>query len=252
MGWRFWLSEPERILDETQSLAVALECMDDEVSQRCMVNIAAFRLGLNTVYASFQHPENQYFNPLTLNAFQGNALRFVDGGAYNGDTYLELCSVANVQKAYLFEPDGANFAQLTKNVAQTGRMAECLPLGLSDSHQILSFNAGSGEGAAISENGTSHIAVAALDDVLTGCAVDFIKLDVEGAELQALQGARKLIQRRARCWPCRCITARKTCGSYHWRSPAGARTTASMCASITSTVLKACCTQCRGTASPNT
>ena len=195
MGWRFWLSEPERILKETQSLAAALECMDDEVSRRCMLDIAAFRLGLNTSYGSFQHVENQYFNPLTLTDLHGKALRFVDGGAYNGDTYLELCSVANVQNAYLFEPDGANFAQLTKNVAQTGRMAQCLPLGLSDSHQILSFNAGSGEGAAICENGTSHIAVAAMDDVLTGCTVDFIKLDVEGAELRALQGARKLIHR---------------------------------------------------------
>ncbi|WP_342618977.1 FkbM family methyltransferase [Rhodoferax sp. GW822-FHT02A01] len=195
LDWRFWLSEPERILDQTDAIAAALDCMDDEVSQRCMLDIAAFRLGLKTAYGSFQHDENQYFNPLTLNDQQGKALRFVDGGAYNGDTYLELCSLADVQTAYLFEPDTANFAQLTKNVVQTGRAAQCLPLGLSDSYRILSFNAGSGEGAAISENGTAHIAVAALDDVLAGCTVDFIKLDVEGAELQALQGARKLIQR---------------------------------------------------------
>jgi FkbM family methyltransferase len=195
MGWRFWLSEPERILDQMQSLAAALECMDDEVSRRCMLDIAAFRLGLNTSYCSFQHDENQYFNPLTLTDLHGKALRFVDGGAYNGDTYLELCGVADVQTAYLFEPDTVNFAQLTRNVSQNGRKAQCLPLGLSDSYRILSFDAGNGEGAAISENGSAHIAVTALDDVLACCTVDFIKLDVEGAELQALQGARKLIQR---------------------------------------------------------
>lgn len=195
LGWRFWLSEPECILDQTDAISAALDCMDDEVSQRCMLEIAAFRLGLNTAYGSFQHAENQYFNLLTLNDQQGKALHFVDGGAYNGDTYLELCSVADVQTAYLFEPETANFAQLTKNVAQTGRKAQCLPLGLSDSYRILNFNAGSGEGAAISENGTAHIAVAALDDVLSGSTVDFIKLDVEGAELLALNGARKLIDR---------------------------------------------------------
>lgn len=195
MGWRFWLSEPERILDHTDALAAALDSMDDVVSQRCILDIAAFRLGLNTAYGSFKHTENQYFNPLTLTDLQGKTLRFVDGGAYNGDTYLELCGMTEVETAHLFEPDAANFTQLTRHVAQTGRKAQCLPLGLADSYRILSFNAGSGEGASISETGTSHIAVAALDDVLTAHSVDFIKLDVEGAELQALQGARKLILR---------------------------------------------------------
>lgn len=195
MGWRFWLSEPERILDQIDAFASALECMDDAVSQRCMLDIAAFRLGLNTAYGSFKHSENQYFNPLTLTDFQGKAIRFVDGGAYNGDTYLELCGMTEVETAHLFEPDAANFAQLTRHVSPTGRKAQCLPLGLADSYRILSFNAGSGEGASISETGTAHIAVAALDDVLAGHTVDFIKLYVEGAELQALQGARKLIQR---------------------------------------------------------
>jgi FkbM family methyltransferase len=195
MGWRFWLSEPELILNQTDALASALDCMDDAVSQRCILDIATFRLGLNTAYGSFQHSEPQYFNPLTLPEFQGKAMRFVDGGAYNGDTYLELCGVTEVEKAYLFEPDVANFAQLTRQVVRTGREAQCLPLGLSDSYRILNFNAGSGEGAAISEKGTDHIAVTALDDVLAGHTVDFIKLDVEGAELQALQGARKLIER---------------------------------------------------------
>jgi FkbM family methyltransferase len=195
MDWRFWLSEPERILDQIDAFASALDCVDDTISQRCMLDIAAFRLGLNTAYGSFKHSENQYFNPLTLSDLQGKALRFVDGGAYNGDTYLELCGMTEVETAHLFEPDAANFAKLTRHVVQTGRKAQCLPLGLGDSYRILSFNAGSGEGASISETGTSHIAVAALDDVLAGHTVDFIKLDVEGAELQALQGAHKLIQR---------------------------------------------------------
>jgi FkbM family methyltransferase len=191
MGWHFWLSEPERVLDLIDALASALDCMDDVISQRCMLDIAAFRLGLNTSYGSFKHTEKQYFNPLTLSDLQGKALRYVDGGAYNGDTYLELCGMTEVERAYLFEPDTANFAQMIRYISQTGRKVQCLPMGLADSYRILSFNAGS----SISETGTAHIAVAALDDVLAGHAVDFIKLDVEGMELKALQGGRKLIQR---------------------------------------------------------
>lgn len=195
LGWRFWLSEPQRILSHTDAIANALDCLSDDTSKRCLLDIATFRLGLHTPYGSFQHTENQYFNPLTLGAFQGKPIRFVDGGAYNGDTYLELCTLANVQVAYLFEPDSENFSQLVSNMHRTARPVQCMPLGLSDSYRILSFNAGNGEGASITESGNAHIAVTALDDVLAGQTVDFIKLDVEGAESQALQGAQKLIQR---------------------------------------------------------
>ncbi len=195
MGWRFWLSEPTHILEQIDAFNAAVELMDDVISQRCMLDIAAFRLGLKNSYGSYHHSENQYFNPLTLSSLQGHPIRFVDGGAYNGDTYLELCGVAEVEIGHLFEPDMSNFAQLTKNVKHSGRKAQCLPLGLADTYKILSFNSGSGEGASISETGSDHISVVALDDVLAGQSVDFIKLDVEGAELKALQGARNLIQR---------------------------------------------------------
>ena len=195
LGWRFWLSEPECILSQLQLLERAMDCLDDDSSKRCMLDIAAFRLGLNTAYGSFQHAENQYFNPLTLQGLQGKPVRYVDGGAYNGDTFLELCSLTDISAAYLFEPDADNYAQLVSNIGQRAGHVQCLPLGLSDHYGVLSFNAGMGEGASITQNGASHIAVAALDTVLAGHTVDFIKLDVEGAELQALQGATHLVQR---------------------------------------------------------
>lgn len=195
LGWRYWLSEPERILNHTEAIVRALDCLSDDTSKRCLLDIVAFRLGLNTAYGSFRHSEKQYFNDITLGALSGKPISFVDGGAYNGDTYLELCGVAEVQMAFLFEPDGTNFSQLLRNVHRTTRPLQCLPLGLSDSYRILHFSAGSGEGASITETGSGYIAVTALDDVLVGQTVDFIKLDVEGAELQALQGAKELIQR---------------------------------------------------------
>jgi FkbM family methyltransferase len=195
LGWRFWLSEPQRILSQLDALQRAMDCLSDEASQRCLLDIAAFRLGLHTAYGSFHHAENQYFNLLTLQGLQGRPVRYVDGGAYNGDTYLELCGLADVSAAYLFEPDADNYAQLLANTAGRAGLVQCLPLGLSDRYGILGFNAGNGEGASITANGTAHIAVAALDAVLAGHSVDFIKLDVEGAELLALQGARQLIQR---------------------------------------------------------
>lgn len=68
-------------------------------------------------------------------------------------------------------------------------------MGLSNTYGILSFNVGHGEGASITANGTSYIAVASLDELLQGHSVDFIKIDLEGTELQVLNGARGLIER---------------------------------------------------------
>jgi FkbM family methyltransferase len=171
-----------------------MDCLSDDISKSCLLDIVAFRLGLNTPYGSFHHADRQYFNSITLGALQGRPIRFVDGGAYNADTYLELCRLTDVQEAHLFEPDPTNYSQLVANTSLQAGKVQCLPLGLSDRYGILSFDAGNGEGASITENGSAHIAVVALDTVLAGHSVDFIKLDVEGAELHALQGARQLIK----------------------------------------------------------
>ena len=195
LGWRFWLSSPDVILDNLPSIERAYRNLADEKSQQCFLNICTFRLGQLNPYASFAHAENQYFNDLTLSPLAGKKISFVDGGAYNGDTFLELTEKSEVSDAYLFEPDLENFNALITAVKTSGVPALCLPLAVSDRYSILSFNAGNGEGGSISEHGTSHIAAASLDEVLAGRQVDFIKLDVEGAEIPALKGAKDLIKR---------------------------------------------------------
>ena len=62
-------------------------------------------------------------------------------------------------------------------------------------HFSLSFSSDGGEGSLISEEGNLHIAVAPLDDILINQSIDFIKMDIEGAELLALAGAKKSIEK---------------------------------------------------------
>lgn len=197
LGWRYWLSDAATLLDQLPAILDAHDLLGDAASRQCLADICEFRLGLQLGYGGFQHADNQYFNALTLPPLAGRSLRYVDGGAYNGDTFAELCGHSEVQRAFLFEPDAHNYQALLRHVRGRSNAASalCLPLALSDGYRSLAFSAGAGEGAAISENGTQHIAAAALDDILCGERVDFIKLDVEGAETQALQGARQLIQR---------------------------------------------------------
>ncbi|MGJ0484901.1 MAG: FkbM family methyltransferase [Methylomicrobium sp.] len=195
LGWRFWLSEASVILDNLSAIEHTYRNLADETSRQCLLDICVFRLGRHNAYAGFRHSDAQYFNDLTLTPFKGRKVNYVDGGAYQGDTLLELAAQADVGSAFLFEPDPDNLKALVNTVHSMELPAVCMPLAVSDSYSILSFNAGNGEGCAITKDGSQHIAAVALDEVLHGYPVNFIKLDVEGAEIPALRGAEGIIKR---------------------------------------------------------
>ena len=162
-------------------------------------------LGHFTGYArcdleSFQletgHP--QYFAPSPLTG-KGRR-RFVDCGAFDGDTVrvlAELCG--KVESLALFEPCGGNFGRLSDFVRESeGRLAERLtlfPCGVWDRTAQLRFDSEAASASALSEAGDGLIQCLALDDALHGFEPTCIKMDIEGAEPQALRGAERMIRR---------------------------------------------------------
>lgn len=195
LGWRYWLSSKSTITNELEKIEQVYELLDDETSKQCLLNICLFRLGMKDSYASFVHNEDQYFNNITLKEANDKSLSYVDMGAYNGDTVIELSKKVNLASAYLFEPDAGNFNDLVKAVSKLNVRSTCIPLGAADNYKILSFSSDGGEGSLISNEGDLQIAVAPLDDMLINQSIDFIKMDVEGAELLALAGAKKSIEK---------------------------------------------------------
>ena len=197
LGWRYWLADPNLLRGRAADLNRAHESLADETSRVCLRRLVDFRLGLDLDYASYQHEEPQYFNELTLSAFRGRTLCYLDGGAYNGDSYRQIVAVAPVRQAWLFEPDSANYSKLVQFVRESALPGICVPLALADRYGFLRFSSGLGEAAHFDENGDNDIATVAIDDLLAGQPVDFIKLDVEGAEVSALRGAaRTLVKHR--------------------------------------------------------
>jgi FkbM family methyltransferase len=197
MGWRFWLSARDFLTNNLDRVARAAEKFADEESQQTLRRICAFRLGLDLNFASAQSDEHQYFNNLTLPALQGKTVNYVDCGAYNGDTYIDLISRQGIacQQAFLLEPDPENFANLVQNVTDKHPGAICLPLAAAEKYEILTFGAGQGEGGIIGAGGNMNIAAVALDQLLPHTQVDLVKVDVEGAEAQVLKGASRTIKR---------------------------------------------------------
>jgi FkbM family methyltransferase len=122
---------------------------------------------------------------------------FVDGGAYDGDTLEAFAgwTRGRFSRYVAFEPDASNRAIL-------GRKASALDLGgrvslreeaLWRSKGELRFQANEGQSSSLSEVGDVRIPTAAIDAVCPEAT--FIKLDIEGAEREALEGARETIRR---------------------------------------------------------
>lgn len=127
--------------------------------------------------------------------------RLVDCGAYDGDTlgdFLRL-SRGEFQSVLALEPDPANFAKLQEAVAalppdQQQRIT-LLPIAASDRAQTLRFSADATSASAVTDQGGIEVEGRPLDVLLGGCEPTFIKMDIEGAELSALHGARDLLSR---------------------------------------------------------
>lgn len=149
-------------------------------------------------YGALYHPEH-YF-PQEIFALEEDEV-FVDCGAFDGDSINAFTHALvrdgrnTAKKIYAFEPDAETFAQLQKNMAG---LPQCISFqaGVWNEETTLYFKASNSFSSSLSDTpADSKIDLMKIDDVLNGGKASFIKMDIEGAELAALEGAQKTIQR---------------------------------------------------------
>lgn len=139
---------------------------------------------------------NQYFVPglVPLSAYES----YVDIGAYDGDTLkCFIKSTGGVfEQIHAFELDPANYKLLDKAAQQLpyADRIHIYNLGVWDKEGEVSFNPGKSQSTV--GCGESKANVVPLDKILAGQRVSFIKMDIEGAELNALRGAQTIIRQQ--------------------------------------------------------
>lgn len=137
---------------------------------------------------------------------------FIDAGCFNCQTsirFAEWCS-GKYSKIIALEPDDKNFLSC-KTMVQTRPIErmELIHAGLSNVSGTAKFSANANSSSFLIEGDCSremqklgHISgnveeihTVALDDMDIGEKIGFIKMDIEGAEYQALQGAKRTLLR---------------------------------------------------------
>jgi FkbM family methyltransferase len=124
---------------------------------------------------------------------------FVDCGAYIGDTAEQVIRRNPAfSRIVAIEADPQNFDRLTKWIdtleASVAFRIRALNVAVGAKRGKLRFQGGGGEGAKLAADGNVVVECIPIDDLAAEAAPSFIKMDIEGAELDALEGARRSIQ----------------------------------------------------------
>jgi len=194
LGWRYWLTDRENYRRHGDALQETYAELDDEQSRLQFEAAIAFRLGHSPERAPQPAREPHYFPGFPASEVAQDAY-FVDGGAYDGDTLEAASRHLRLRGAYAFEPDLDNFSKLAARSAGFAFPVTCFPCGLSSRTRSLNFSAGQGGASAIGDEGGGRIQAARLDECLPNLPVTYLKLDVEGHEIEALAGAVNTLRR---------------------------------------------------------
>ena len=123
---------------------------------------------------------------------------YMDLGAYNGDTIQELGRLTDWQwrEVLAVEPDRRNCRKLrllADELAEKGLTVEIHEAGIWSEQGELGFSDSGGRQSTFIGAEKKTVPVTTIDAVAAGRPVTMIKMDVEGAEVQAIAGGRQTI-----------------------------------------------------------
>jgi FkbM family methyltransferase len=193
----YWMqSNCEFYKDYSREINDTLKMFEDEKSRLLFLQILKYReFG---ELSDLPHPglASEQYLPMDLSTPPKN-LRMLDLGACRGENlefFLKRGHV--VDFASFFEPDYSNFVFLAEKLrALRIDNSLVLPLAAWDETKILSFDASSDTSSHLVDTGGIFVQSVKLSDLLATTSVNYIKMDIEGAEYQALLGLESVIKR---------------------------------------------------------
>ncbi len=121
---------------------------------------------------------------------------YVDAGAHDTETIQSFAQFTShrYQKIYAMEPDPAQVEVIEKQLGKKGlENVQVIPKGAWSKNTELLFSSNGAMGT-FGEEGNVRLPVTSIDSMVGNDKVTFIKMDIEGSELEALRGAKQTIR----------------------------------------------------------
>lgn len=136
--------------------------------------------------------QEQYFDFKKINAKKDNI--FVDAGSYDGQTTLDFMKWCNnnYKKIYCFEPNRNNYYNVSEKFKDNSKI-QVINAGTWNKEGKLSFLCDGAASRITDEDSECSISVKTIDSIVGDENISFIKMDVEGAEIESLRGAKNTI-----------------------------------------------------------
>jgi len=164
------------------------------------------KIDINFEHIYKVYEPDQYF-PLDILSFSKGE-NIVDAGAFTGDSVDQFTRmIPDYGKIFSIEMDKVNYNSLLKNIKKY-RDIYCYNVGLSDKNgEAVYFEDDCSSRFETKDDNsqTNRISVetTTLDSLLKDEQIDFIKMDIEGAEPDALMGSKEIIRKfKPKCAIC--------------------------------------------------
>ena len=198
---RYFLGSAKDILPFREEIRRVFAALADERSRAVFLELLEASLTAPFDKLSAWETGPQYFIPEVLQRLPERVC-MVDCGAYDGDTLRDALTCLGAERIgeyHAFEPDRENFARLQAFVAglpvDVRARVACYQAAVGEKEGFVSM-AAEGEAAHVSEDAAGGIPCMTLDSVLAGRHCDFLKMDIEGYEKEALRGASTVLAKR--------------------------------------------------------
>ena len=181
-----------------EELGKVYDMLEDDFSRDTLKGLLNYRRTGKASYLKGLVVRPQYFQKDILSPVEDEV--FVDGGAFQGDTvdsFVKNFAGGGYKRIYSWEPDEFNLKTLRKKQEKYKNLT-VLPYGLwSGKTELYLDQMGNSNSTVTTEagEGTRSLKVDSIDDLCSGDKVTFIKMDIEGSELEALKGAKNVIMR---------------------------------------------------------